>query len=525
MKKLLAFFVVKNIVVVAVLFSMLYQQQHAYSQALPVAPVANFVMNRAIGGVLTRVAIARGFAANDPRIAATLVGAGTAITGVNVASTIAGVGFAVAGAPVWLTVAAGLGVLAIGSAIVAERTSIKLANNALTIDAAGSIVKPPYTTPTPITYDAWGNELKAGVSIYRLPECFPSQACYVYPPLPSGTIPYRRDPYYSDSKVGPVALVYWNLRELIDKYWAVPVNHVTLSYPTMIYTDTLKWVIEPHFEQAANGVSRLVGVSSYERTCDFPVDLCAALTKDYPPEGGNYSTMGPKTKLWDSDTDKVIVATSERPISYNNLDAAIPAIPSSSLTEKLEPDTLAKLADQAWMKAAAQPGYQGLPYSATQPVTTTDVASWQTQNPANAPTIGDLLTPANNPGSAAVPISVTVVADTPTPNPNPGAIQNVNVVNVPKIDLGPDPNIASPTLETVPHAIVILSPIIGLFPELRNYKTPQHAGECPKPVFDIFGKTLIMDSHCSIAEQHRAAIGAVMVTVWILVGLLILLSA
>jgi hypothetical protein len=47
--------------------SILFQQQ-ASSQALPVAPAANFVMNRAVAGVLTRVAVARGFAANDQEL-------------------------------------------------------------------------------------------------------------------------------------------------------------------------------------------------------------------------------------------------------------------------------------------------------------------------------------------------------------------------------------------------------------------------------------------------------------------------
>ncbi|MBM5693563.1 hypothetical protein GSH03_34815, partial [Burkholderia pseudomallei] len=82
-------------------FAMMCNQQ-AHAQAL-LAPVENFVINRAEAAILTRIAIQRGFAANDPRIAATLAGMGKASTALNVVSTGAGVALAFAGAPVWAT--------------------------------------------------------------------------------------------------------------------------------------------------------------------------------------------------------------------------------------------------------------------------------------------------------------------------------------------------------------------------------------------------------------------------------------
>ncbi|NYS36061.1 hypothetical protein HZZ02_20530, partial [Streptococcus danieliae] len=105
MKKILYLLLVKKVVLIFSILCMLGHQQ-VNAQALPV-PVANFVVNRAVAGVITRAAIARGFAANDPRIAATLAGVGSSMTAVNVASTIAGVGLGIAGAPVWLTIAGG----------------------------------------------------------------------------------------------------------------------------------------------------------------------------------------------------------------------------------------------------------------------------------------------------------------------------------------------------------------------------------------------------------------------------------
>lgn len=521
MKRIFALLVVKKIFIIFLLTVMVYQQQRAYSQVLPVAPAANFVMNRAIGGVLTRVAITRGFAANDPRIAATLAGAGTSLTGLNIASTIAGVGLGIAGAPVWLTIAAGLGVFAVGSAIVAGKTSLKLNDGSLTVDASGSLTSQPYQfTGNAPQYFPWTDELARGTSVYRLPDCFASQACYAFPPLPSGTIPFQKQPYTQDTRIGSVAFVYWDVKELTQKYL---LQQKTFPDNNFEVTQTYKWVVEPHFETNANGDNRLVGILSVERTCTRGTCLIPQPDGSVSNPGG--ITLTPQTRQWNSEEERIVIDPVAHPNNFKNLDSANGAIPPQARAEKVAPELLAKLSDQAWMKAAAQPGYQGLPYSVTQPVTATDVASWQAQNPNGAPTLGDLLTPANNPGTTAVPVSQNVVADPPSQNPNPAAVQNVAVVNAPKVDLGADPNIAAPTLEPTPGGLEILYPLFTLFPELKNYQAPQHASGCPKPEFNVFGKTITMDSHCALAEQHRLAIGSIMIVVWMLVSMFILLSA
>ncbi|MFC0349671.1 hypothetical protein [Undibacterium danionis] len=522
MKKILIALTLKKIFVLVVLFAMFLQQQKVYSQVPVVAPAANFVVNRAIGGVITRTAITRGFAANDPRIAATLAGASSSVTALNVAGTVAGVGMAVAGAPVWLTIAASMGILAVGGAIIAGGTSLMLNNNSLTINSSGSAKPVPYTPPSQNPqYDPWGEHYGAQVSIYRLSDCFPSQACYAYPPLPNVNIPYQRNIYSSDSKAGKVALVYWSLNELKEKFF--PVKVYDYQYGVFKTKTYFTWAVEPHLERAASGVSRLVGVASTETVCYFPIDECAnAIASGV---GASLSTNGQITRPWNSDDERILIFPTEIPRSVQNLDGLVGAITPSELAEKIAPDTLAKLVDQAWMRAAAQPGYQGLPYSVTQPVTVTDVAPWLAENPMAAPTVKDLLAPPNDLGSVTVPVSPTVTASGTSANPNPLPLQDVNVVNTPKVDLGADPKIPAPTLEQTPSSTEILYPLITLFPELKNYQTPQHVGECPKPQFMIFDKSIVMDSHCAIAEQHRQTIAAVMLTVWILVGIFILLSA
>lgn len=516
MKKLFALLAVKKAITLFALIAMLFQQYQVQAQALPVAPAANFVMNRAIGGILTRVAAARGFAANDPRIAATLVGAGSSLTAVNVASTAAGVGLAVAGAPVWLTVAAGLGVLAVGAAIVAGRTSLKLTDNYLIVDSPSASNAPGYSAGS-VTDSAgyYKTAIDHGVKIYKSPSCYSTDFCGQFPPLPAGNIPYSIDGGNS------VITAFFSLDEFAEKYIAWR-NSLSLQY-----AQSMSWASPPSYEIAADGKRRMIA--------DLKIDFICDASKKYCGENAQPSGQLP----WKSDIEHIDIAPTEGPAPFRSLAYAYPNISDGAKAEKLSNDTLAKLADQAWMKAAAQPGYQGLPYSVTQPVTVMDVATWKAENPVSAPTIGDLLTPANNPGTSVVPISPTVTVanpspdptpdpdpnPTPTPTPTPAPLQNVNVVNAPKIDLGPDPETPDPTLETAPTAWQILSPIMALFPQLKRYQAPAYAGECPKPSFEIFGKSIVMESHCTIAEQHRQIIFAVMLTTWLLVGLLIVLSA
>jgi len=92
-------------------------------------------------------------------------------------------------------------------------------------------------------------------------------------------------------------------------------------------------------------------------------------------------------------------------------------------------------------------------------------------------------------------------------------------------NLGPDPGIGSPTLETTPTAQQILAPILGLMADFRSFVVPAHESTCPKPTFQLFGKSIVMDAHCNIAEQQRAALYAVMAAVWLLAGALIVLRA
>ncbi|NHZ93947.1 hypothetical protein F2P45_33880 [Massilia sp. CCM 8733] len=221
---------------------------------------------------------------------------------------------------------------------------------------------------------------------------------------------------------------------------------------------------------------------------------------------------------------------------YSSLDEAVASMSTTDKAKAINADTLAKVVNSAWANAAAQPGYNGLPYLATSPVTAAEVQAWQFENPALNPTIGDLLVPAVAPGTGPVPISLDAGGSSnpnpnPTPDPNPTptpvGLTNVNVVNVPtvRVDWGADPGVAAPSMETTPTASAILSPLLNLMPSLRSFVVPSHSSVCPKPSFSIFEKQIVMESHCAVLDDSKSTLYAVMAFVWMMLGAFIILRA
>ena len=527
-------------------FCMLFLQQNAYAQAVA-APVENYVVNRAIGGMIAnRIALARGAAANDaawfasaandPVYKATMAGVSKVMTGANVASTALGIGLTIAGAPVWLSVAAGLGVIAAGSLIAynyqtgATATIVSTSSgNKLSIQGAA----PPLPSYAGQSQPGSSNcpdsgtnfcvpkgvqmALAQGAQIYRDPSsCLAGYWCYLFPAKPDNL------PMAVALNI-PVWLAAGNINDL-SKYW-VTAQYGEATGPDNIgmgttYTVESKgggfvyaddgtphwylWIHEARTGCVAPVCDPVNGLANYDRTYF-----------SYPPGGqfaqGTYARQ------------------------YTSLDSAMKDLAADTSTKSVSvsQQLLADLANKAWQQAAAQPGYAGEPYPASNPLTYSDAYRWTQANPTASPTLEDLLRPATNSQvyPDGVPISPTIVYTTPgtpaTGNQNVNVINtpNVNVVNKVTVDFGTDPGVADPNLEATPTGTQILQPLTSLFPELRSFQAPAHTSNCPKPVFDVFGKSLIMDSHCTIAEQYRASLASVMMSVWLLVGLFILLSA
>lgn len=208
---------------------------------------------------------------------------------------------------------------------------------------------------------------------------------------------------------------------------------------------------------------------------------------------------------------------------YPTIGDAVRAISSEDAAKAVNPAILADLANDAWRDAAAVPGYAGLPYDASDPITPTDVEQWQQNNPSAYPNVGDAVNPQPSAPGGGVGDPFTL------PNGSPGGgnapVTPTNPSTEPLANLGPDPGIGAPGLEATPTAQQIMAPVLNLFPNLKSFVVPSHSAECPKPSMTLFGKTMVLDAHCSVLEGVRATLFACMALVWVLVSLFIVLRA
>ncbi|WP_373989981.1 hypothetical protein [Duganella sp. BuS-21] len=192
---------------------------------------------------------------------------------------------------------------------------------------------------------------------------------------------------------------------------------------------------------------------------------------------------------------------------------ALGMISDSDKAKPLPDQVIADLADAAWRQAASQPGYAGVPYSLTDPVTQADVGAARAANPSvPQATVGDLAEPV----SSSNPLGQSAPSTSPSTNPASSS---------PQVNLGDDPGIGFPTLEATPTAQQIIDPLAGLAPSLKNWAVPAHVAECPRPAFDLFNKHIVMDQQCALFDANRATLYNAMLVVWALIALFIVLSA
>ena len=205
---------------------------------------------------------------------------------------------------------------------------------------------------------------------------------------------------------------------------------------------------------------------------------------------------------------------------------AIKGLPESELNKQLNPTLLAALANRAWQQAAQQPGYDGLPYPQSNPITSTEAARWAQAYPEYWPTVRDFVRPnpvtTGNPNPWALPSNPTAPELTPSPQPNEGTTNPAK--DQPQVNLGSDPAIGAPTLEQIPTAQQIADPILQLAPDLRHFEAQGHTGICPKPTIELYG-THVLDAHCKLIEDNKQVLQLAMAFAWAAMALFIVLSA
>lgn len=108
--------------------------------------------------------------------------------------------------------------------------------------------------------------------------------------------------------------------------------------------------------------------------------------------------------------------TKSLPPVDESVSSAISAIPSSDLDASLSPDIVAALADALWQQASAQPGYSGIPYPASNPITSADAGAVQSASPSGWPGVGSVASPATAPSGASSPFQIP----SPSASTDPG---------------------------------------------------------------------------------------------------------
>lgn len=218
-------------------------------------------------------------------------------------------------------------------------------------------------------------------------------------------------------------------------------------------------------------------------------------------------------------------------------------VPDSEKAQPINPELAANTVNALWQQASQLPGFQGVPYDPSNPVTTQDATDWQNANPSYTPTVGDALgvgTGSGTQGQANVggsvgslPIHNTPGVSDPTPGVNPGTGTGTGTgtqCGAPgqpacKVDLGPDPNTSQPSLENTPTIQMILGPVLNILPGFSSWHVPAHSAVCPTATFAMFDHTYTMDQHCTIFEQNRSVISAGFSLLFALAAVFIVLTA
>lgn len=421
------------------------------------------VTQNAVSGVMRQFLLKRGFAANDPRFASTFSAMSSTFAGY-AAGAVAIVGAAVT-APAWLTIAvAALGVpLALWAGDAAARWLWDKNNpTKVTVSAPGTV---PVTPPMTVGGNAW--YVNIGGKIVAEGSDPQAVAAQYGNSIGNG---YRMGNCYQQTS-SQWYCGLWRYDAVTDKW-----DYNAGSYNVNLNTNA-------------------------QHACDggmyWDASGCHAYAPQYP-------------------------ATNNTPQPINT---AVTSIPSTELGKPLNPQVMTNAINNAWRDMSAKPGYSGVPYDYSNPVTVKDVETWANEHPDVWPKVQDWTKPQDPVTKPWTIPNTTTPVTSYDPATNPATGSNPAGASQPQMNLGPDPGIPSPQLEDIPTASDILKPILDLLPDLKRFQARPFGGQCPKPTFQAFDHSFTMDKHCDVAEQNRGAIQAGMMIVFALASLFIVLRA
>lgn len=436
----------------------------AFARADTSAGYAN--MQRAVGGILQQNAVSRGYSLSDPRTYLTLYGWGkTAATTV----AAAGVGAAVVGtSPGW-------GSLILAAAIGAGVTyAMNIALDGTVKWLAGTGEKPLTTTNTNSNAPNGSTDLNPALQTWasnNLATYGVSEVSkFIFGAASGGTSTTGGYcPSYPDAGPGTFYLIS-----------GVQSNGCT-TYNGFFYSPTAQ---------------------------DLAKTDCGSGSK--PTSWSKCSgTSGPQSSVT---------------VSGQTMSDAVLSIPEASLAQPIDYNTLAMMLNSVWKSAASDPGYAGVPYSISDPITTEEVQIWAQANPSSYPTVAELTVATSGPSSyspsttAKPGTSVSpAVSQTSSTATNPAS-------QSPQINLGADPNIGFVVPEA-PTVDSIFSPFVNLVKPFINFQINAPVGICPTANFDVFGKQILMHQHCDLFEGLRPVIQTVMSAAFMVAAFMIFISA
>jgi len=178
---------------------------------------------------------------------------------------------------------------------------------------------------------------------------------------------------------------------------------------------------------------------------------------------------------------------------------------------QLDLDRLASLLNNLLYQSAAQPDYDGIPITSSNPITANEIKSVYPDY--GKLTDFDLLYPAQ------VKPDGDLVIKTPGLSTETGQSGKV------ELDLGEYPEIDEPDLEEPPTGKEILEPIENLMPFIKNIQLPSKDASCPIAEFNVFDTQYKVDSHCPLLEQNKGLFQLIVGILWAFLSLRIILSA
>lgn len=530
-------------------------------------------IGKAVGNSIKNTGKRLGFAANDPRYLKTWDAVNDAAFDGLSAGAVVGTIAGIAGAPVWGTLVIVVGVgLAVG--YVAYKANQE---EVLWHDGGQVTIKPTVALPPPIPFDYVTLATQYSIenltnyfSCISIPggygqnsegSCYAFDETYFHRLFPSldetSTLPgvsqWKYKLWYNDPQFG-ADFYGMTSEEVIQRVFLaenIPIARCRVFF-SYYGPNAGPFPVDSFQDCGTNDITNYYHLYNRMLPNAHPDTMSGSFLRIIKPNTP-YNSMQRNT---DGTLNPCSTCTDYQII--NNTDY-IPSSPETDFPEKIAPfmdpganepldeKVIVKLANELWKRAAAQPGYEGIPYDAVNPVTVADVQLYKAENPVAYPTQADMLSPAaptvgakpNFNPDQAVPNSPapepnpnpdqppgTVIINNPAPNVQvtvnvPAPIVNVN----PKVDFGDYPDNGPPDLTGTPTETSIINAIKNQVLPASDFEDSHPAGSCPTPEFTVFDTTFVIDSHCSIFDSIAPIFVTVMSAVWAMLAFFIVMRA